>query len=77
MASVLFVMLVVFAFWIPYFPDPDFRSHVLQLAIPIDLTGQAIEGVIGQYQFNDILSQFPELFRIGENMLSFLYRRMA
>jgi hypothetical protein len=57
MAEVFRPVQVVFTRWVSHFPDAHASGDVLQLAIAVDFAGQAIQGVVGKYQFDDVFPQ--------------------
>lgn len=67
MTEVFFPIQVVFALRVTHFANSYTRRHVLQLTVAIHLAGQAIKGVVGEHQFDDILPEFLDIRRFGVN----------
>ena len=55
---------VVGAGSIAHRPQPDLARHVLQLAIAVGGTGQAVERMVGDIQFHDVAAQLLQLRRL-------------
>ena len=68
MGEILFAVQMIRTGRIPHAADAHFRGHGLQLAIAIHLAGQAVQGVIGQDQFDDVPAQPLHLGRFRENV---------
>jgi hypothetical protein len=77
MAEISGFMEVVLPFRIPDLANTDLGSHCLQLTIPVNLTGKAIQGVVRENEFDNILPEFLNTGRTGINVLAFGHRSMA
>jgi hypothetical protein len=64
MAEVFFPVQMVFSFGVSDVPDAHLSGHGLEFAVVVDLTGQAIEGMVGEDEFNDIFPQPVDPLRV-------------
>lgn len=76
-AVVLLTVQMGLTFRIAHIPDAHLSGHGLQFAVAIDLTGQAIQWMIGEDQLDDVLPQVFDGFCSGIDALSFSNRGMA
>ena len=65
MAVVLGAVQVVFAIGVAHIADAHFCGYCLQLAIVVHLAGEAVEGVVGEDQLDDVLTQFLDAVGVG------------
>ncbi len=68
MTQIFLVIQVVFPIRIADLPNTYFRGHGLELAVSIDLAGEAVWRMIRQNQFHDVAAEALDLLGLGENV---------
>ena len=59
---------------VAHFAQTHRASHILQFAVAIGWTGQAIQRMVGDIQLHNITAQFRQLAGLGGNGHAFCYR---
>jgi hypothetical protein len=75
--QILLPVEVILAFRISHFSDTYLGGYRLQFTVIVYLTREAVERVVSEHQFDDVLSEFLYARRIRENMVIGHHGRMA
>jgi hypothetical protein len=77
MREVLGAVEVVGSGGVAHLPHADLRGHGLELAVAVDLAGEAVERVVGEDELDNVAAQLADLGRLGEKVHPGRQRRVA